>query len=359
MELYVRIKKKLGNFQLDVEFTVKDGILGMLGASGCGKSMTLKCIAGIEKPDEGRITLNGRELFDSEKGINLPPQKRRVGYLFQSYALFPNMTVEENIAAGIHKSKKEKAEKTKEIIRALRLSGMEKKRPPQLSGGQQQRVALARLLASEPDIIMLDEPFSALDSHLKWKLEQEVMDILSDFPGCALLVSHNRDEIYRLCDKVAIISGGRLDALADQQAIFARPETLESAILTGCKNFSHARRLSEHSLYAQDWGLALRSSLPVPEDIDFVGIRAHYLRLLPPQAKEEQNVLSCRLQKVIDNPFSVIIMVNGEESANDSEYAALRCEMEKHCWQTHGSPQPRIYFPPESLLFLRENSLRK
>ena len=153
--------------------------------------MTLKCIAGIEKPDRGTIALDGRVLFDSEKHINLTPQQRRVGYPFQQYALFPNMTAAQNILCGIHTgSRTEKKETLAALLRTFRLEGLEKKLPAQLSGGQQQRVALARILASEPQAILLDEPFSALDSYLKWELEFELGELLGAFDGPILWVSH-------------------------------------------------------------------------------------------------------------------------------------------------------------------------
>ena len=151
--------------------------------------MTLKCIAGIEKPDRGTITLDGRVLFDSEKHINLTPQQRRVGYPFQQYALFPNMTAAQNILCGIRTgSRAVKKETLAALLRTFRLEGLEKKLPAQLSGGQQQRVALARILASEPQAILLDEPFSALDSYLKWELE--LGELLGAFDGPILWVSH-------------------------------------------------------------------------------------------------------------------------------------------------------------------------
>ena len=151
--------------------------------------MTLKCIAGIEKPDRATITLDGRVLFDSEKHINLTPQQRRVGYPFQQYALFPNMTAAQNILCGIRTgSRAEKKEKLAALLRTFRLEGLEKKLPAQLSGGQQQRVSLARILASEPQAILLDEPFSALDSYLKWELE--LGELLGAFDGPILWVSH-------------------------------------------------------------------------------------------------------------------------------------------------------------------------
>ena len=191
MSLYVDIEKRLGAFRLQSKFEVADETLALLGASGCGKSVTLKCIAGIMTPDRGRIVLNGRVLFDSEKRTDLTPQQRRVGYLFQQYALFPNMTVEQNILCGIRAgSRSEKRALAAEKLRMFRLEGLEKKYPAQLSGGQQQRVALARILCSEPQAILLDEPFSALDSYLKWNLELELSDLLAGFRGPILWVSH-------------------------------------------------------------------------------------------------------------------------------------------------------------------------
>ena len=156
MAIEVAIKKKIGNFCLDVAFSAGEEMFALLGASGCGKSMTLKCIAGIETPDEGKIILNGRTLFDSEKKINLIPQKRKVGYMFQDYALFPNMNVEKNIMAGM--GRKPQKEIVQDYIRRFRLEGLEHHLPRQLSGGQKQRVALARMMASQPEILLLDEP---------------------------------------------------------------------------------------------------------------------------------------------------------------------------------------------------------
>ena len=159
MSLRVEIEKRLGNFALQAEFETREQTLALLGASGCGKSVTLKCIAGIMTPDKGRIELDGQVLFDAEKGINLPPQKRRVGYLFQQYALFPNMTVVQNICCGIRARGAERERLVREQMRRFQLEGLEKSYPAQLSGGQQQRVALARILAGEPKAILLDEPF--------------------------------------------------------------------------------------------------------------------------------------------------------------------------------------------------------
>lgn len=213
MQLEVNIRKKLKEFTLQAKFVLHDGVLGLMGSSGSGKSMLLKCLAGIETPDCGRIVLNGRVLFDSTEQINLPPQQRRIGYLFQNYALFPNMSVAENIMCG-PRAKGLKQEQSQGIVQAMinkfQLQGLEARYPRQLSGGQKQRTALARLLAVEPEVILLDEPFSALDAQLKEKLQEQLQQLLQEYGGISVLVSHDRHEIERLSDSVLFIHQGNL-----------------------------------------------------------------------------------------------------------------------------------------------------
>lgn len=208
--LVVQIYKKLAEFDLDVSFQVEDNILGLMGASGSGKSMILKCIAGIETPDRGRIVLNNRVLFDSEKKINVPIQKRNVGYMFQSYALFPNMNVYENISVGL-KARKIKDEDivVRKVMRQFQISELVSRYPKQLSGGQRQRVALARLMAYEPDVLLLDEPFSALDEDLKEDLLQELKSELQ-ISKPVIFVSHNKEEVNYLCDLKYKIKQGEI-----------------------------------------------------------------------------------------------------------------------------------------------------
>ena len=198
--LEVQIYKKLAEFDLDVSFQVNDNILGLMGASGSGKSMTLKCIAGIETPDQGRIVLNDRVLFDSEKKINVPIQKRNVGYMFQSYALFTNMNVYENISVGLRARKVKDVDiVVQKVMQQFRIFELASRYPKQLSGGQRQRVALARLMAYEPDVLLLDEPFSALDEDLKEDLLRELKSELQ-ISKPVVFVSHNKEEVNELCD---------------------------------------------------------------------------------------------------------------------------------------------------------------
>lgn len=208
--LKVQIYKKLAEFDLDISFQVNDNILGLMGASGSGKSMTLKCIAGIETPDQGRIVLNNRVLFDSEKKINVPIQKRNVGYMFQSYALFPNMNVYENISVGLRARKVKDVDiVVQKVMQQFRIFELASRYPKQLSGGQRQRVALARLIAYEPDVLLLDEPFSALDEDLKKDLLQELKSELQ-ISKPVIFVSHDKEEVNYLCDLKYKIKQGEI-----------------------------------------------------------------------------------------------------------------------------------------------------
>ena len=244
MKLEVNIEKKLGKFCLRAEFSMNGGVVGLLGASGSGKSMTLKCIAGIETPDRGRIALDGVTYFASEKQINLPPQKRQVGYLFQNYALFPNMTVKKNILCGLHriKDRSEREAKLEEALHMFQLEGLSGHRPSELSGGQAQRAALARIMVNRPKLLMLDEPFSALDSHLRLQLQMELQSVLRAYGGGVLMVTHSRDEAYHLCSAIAIADEGVLSPIRETKSLFAYPQTFPAARLTGCKNIACAKK---------------------------------------------------------------------------------------------------------------------
>ena len=283
MSLEVNIEKKLNGFTLRSEFTAGNTATALLGASGCGKSMTLRCIAGIVKPDMGRIVLDGRVLFDSEQHIDLPPQQRGVGLLFQNYALFPNMTVEQNILCGLKAEKDKAARKARceEMLRAMRLEELASRRPAELSGGQQQRTALARILVGKPKILMLDEPFSALDSYLREEVEGEVGALLAGFSGTALLVTHNRDEAYRLCPEMIVMDGGRVLRAGATKAVFADPQSTTAARLTG-------------------WNAPLHLAARVPEGCTAVGIRAHDFAPCAPGAP---NALPVQRLSTSENPF--------------------------------------------------------
>lgn len=348
MALTVDVEKRAGHFHLKSCFEAGDETLAILGASGCGKSMTLKCVAGIITPDRGRIVLNDRVLFDSEKKINIPARNRGTGYLFQNYALFPNMTVEQNIACGIPKDR-DKVKMVKARIAAFYLEGLERHYPHQLSGGQQQRVALARMLASEPALLMLDEPFSALDSFLKWQLELEILKVQESFGGTILFVSHNRDEVYRLCDRIAVMEDGQTLEVLDKKDLYAKPQSLSTALLSGCKNFSAAEKTGPQTLFAQDWNVELTVSRAVPDDIRFIGFRAHFFELA--ENADVQNAIECRVTRVIEDMFSTIVIAH-VKNGEDKDWAYLRYELSKDKWDALGKPETLYLRLPEDQIIL-------
>lgn len=377
MSLKVNIKKRLGNFNLDVAFETERGVFAILGASGCGKSMTLKCIAGIETPDEGRIELNGRVLYDSAKKINLTPQKRRVGYMFQDYALFPNMTVEQNIKAGMGKHPEE--EKVRSYINRFRLEGLEKHYPAQLSGGQKQRVAMVRMIASEPDILLLDEPFSALDSYLKWELEQEMRDMLAEVQKPVLFVSHNRDEVYRLCSVVSCIDHGKMEVIEKTKEFFHNPKTKTAAVLSGCKNISAAEIVDNNHIKALGWGITLCVS-EIPEETKAVGIRAH--SFYPVNAEQipgkesaanesrvsviqegtglkkyrnpvqEENIFKIEESRIIEDPFEWNISFRPSKESGWLQWKIAKTEQK----DSPGPIPPALAVHAKDILLLKDNA---
>ena len=346
MSLSVEIEKNLGGFHLHVDFEAGDETLALLGASGCGKSMTLRCIAGIERPDRGRIVVDGRVLFDSRQGIDLSPQQRRVGVVFQNYALFPNMTVLQNLLAGARREG-DRGKRKRAVEEALERFGLEElagRYPHQLSGGQQQRAALARVLVSGPRLLLLDEPFSALDSHLRFRLEEEMRQVIRQFGKTVLLVSHDRDEVFRMARSIAIMDNGHIHKVGPKEEVFARPGTRAGAVLTGCKNISPLLRLADGRVRAADWGMELE----VEDDgrAGYLGIRMHDIR---PGSGE--NSFLCQVVEEIENPFSYTIMLRplGREDTRP-----IGWELDKERWRQLRGDQVEIHLPRASILLLED-----
>lgn len=351
MSLYIDIKKRLKGFVLNIKINTQYDVTGLLGASGSGKSMTLRCIAGIETPDEGKIILNDKVFFDSNKGINIPARKRKIGFLFQNYALFPNMTVANNITFALdNKSKKEQDIIVKEKINMMKLQGLENRLPWELSGGQQQRVALARALAIEPEILLLDEPFSALDEHLRSLLTKQLLDTLQNYRGTTLFVTHNMDEAYRLCDGLVVLNKGKVEGKGNKHDVFLNPPTLATARITGCKNFSNATYLNDNTLIATDWNINLNTRNKVNKSIKYVGIRAHYI-----QEKENDsntNVFKCWLTTYNESPFKVTLYISICKKSTSTDDYDLQWEISKEQWDDlKNREQPwEICLSPERLL---------
>lgn len=312
MSLTVDIRKRYPGFTLDVSLEAGEERVALLGASGCGKSCTLRCIAGVETPDEGRIVVNGVTFFDSEKGIDLSPQKRKCALLFQNYQLFPNMTVADNVRAGMDPGigAERQREDALRFLEIFGMTGFADRYPQRLSGGQQQRVALARMLAARPGILMFDEPFSALDSYLKSALEQNLLDVFSVVRRTVLYVSHDIDEACRLCDRIAVMHDGRIEEIGPVKQVVEHPQTLAALRLTGCKNTSPARKVGPTAVEALDWGMSFDVGHEVPDDVAYLGVRASYFHPDRERAAGERgrNSYDLTVARTSDSRFERLVL---------------------------------------------------
>ena len=359
MEFKVEIEKRLrSGFHVELAFGAADATLGILGPSGSGKTLTLRAIAGLERPDRGRIVLDGRVLFDSRVGINLPARERRVGLLFQHLALFPNMTVAENISFGLTgvSGQDNLDRQISEKLSTFHLDGLALRYPASLSGGQQQRVALARTLASQPSALLLDEPFSSLDAHLRGQLERELREILANYRGVTLLVTHSMEEAYRFCSDLVVLENGHVAAAGPKEDIFRHPPTLAVARLTGCKNFSGVRPVSGGLFEALDWDCRLRINEPPLKNPIHVAIRAHHVHILGALCEDilSENNFPCWLASSSESPFRITLFLRLNGPASSPADFHLQAEVLKDHWESFKTqPQPwRVHLAPDRLFLL-------
>ena len=283
--LDIRLRKQLETFTLTLELNAPPGITALFGPSGAGKSITLACIAGLKRPDAGWIRLNGDVLYDSEQGINLPPQRRAVGYVMQDYLLFPHLSVAQNIAFGLTGyAREEKAGVIAEALQRVGLTGFEQRRPHELSGGQQQRVALARVLVTRPRLLLLDEPFSALDGPTRALLRRDLLRLQTELGLPTLFVTHDLAEAYLLADQIAVIEAGRLLQLGPPETVVYHPARRSVAELTGGGNFFCGRVIAQSStetiIQVGSVPLATPPAPVEPDDRVQLSIRAERVMLI-------------------------------------------------------------------------------
>lgn len=352
MSLKVDISKKLNEFDLEIKFEVKNKPLALLGASGSGKSMILKCIAGLEKPDRGYIKSGDRVFFDEEKGFNLSTGLRKIGFIFQNYALFPHMSVYENIKFGLKSKNRDEVEEIiSRELKKVHLKGFESRFPSELSGGQQQRVAIARALALEPEILLLDEPFSALDDHTRGLVVREMGEMLAEYKGLAIVVTHNMDEAYRLCEDVVIVKKGKKEVEGDKLSVFQNPYSVEGAKITGCKNTVKVEQINDSEVSVLDWGVRLKV-LP-SRNINYIGIRAHYVELVDFDKKE--NCVLCITEYVSEGPFQVTLFLKPLNGIYGSD-GIIQCEMSKEEWNKRIVINGiyNVHLPKEKIILLTQ-----
>lgn len=331
---------------LDVAFQVDKGIVGILGPSGCGKSLTLQAIAGLLKLDEGKISIGDTLLFDHHQKINIPTRNRNIGYVFQNYALFPHLTVTENISFGLKGfSKEDKIKKVKKMLQIVQLTGFEQRYPHELSGGQQQRVALARTLVTEPNILLLDEPFSALDQHVKKQLELELLEIIKEsFSGVVLFVTHNIEEAYRLCDYLCLYEKGTNIQFDKKEIVLANPKTKAAAQIVGCENIFEADHINETSITINN--LELQLATPIPVKKRYLGIHSYHLSFVPADGQLANTF-----------PYTITTIVDGVDHATVSisvHEVIMKARVSKASLKNIMSGQFHLYLPPDKLFFMEK-----
>lgn len=357
--LFIDIYKQLPEFDLQIALHCVDQSIGILGASGTGKSMLLRCIAGMENPSSGRIVIDGKVLFDSAKAINLPSRDRNIGFLFQNYALFPHLTVAQNIAFGLPKDlpRSEVRQKVAEQLQSIDLQSFGDRYPHQLSGGQQQRVALARALVSQPDILLLDEPFSALDTHLRNQIERELISVLSTYKGITLFVTHNIDEAYRICQNLLILDRGKVMSYGEKSTVLEHPANVQTARLTGCKNFSRIEvdAIAPDLVEALDWECKLQVNYSNTKPLTHIGIRAHDIVFLAHESENDSpNILPCWLVRTTETPHRMTLYIKLKTPPSHDWDYHLQAEVFKEKWlvlKQYSQPF-QVYLDPNHLFLV-------
>ena len=279
----------------DISFSLKKGeFAAIVGPSGCGKSTLLSLICGLLPCTEGQIKINGKPLKESTTNV---------GYMLQHDELFEWRTIYNNVILGLevqHALTARTKQRAHELLDIYGLGDFKNARPSELSGGMRQRAALIRTLVLEPELLLLDEPFSALDGYLKDILQRDMQNFLKDYKGDMIMVTHSRDEAYKFCSQLTLLNNGKDILTGETRDIFENPQYLEAARLTGCKNFSAVQKMGSHEVYALDWELMLRSEQEVTEDITHVGIRGHWMR---PATKAGENTMEVQVEEYIENTF--------------------------------------------------------
>jgi molybdate ABC transporter permease protein len=336
----IHVEKALDNFSLEVDFHTGRGAVGLLGASGAGKSMTLRMIAGIVAPDCGRIVLNGRVLFDSARKVNISAARRKIGVVFQDYALFPNMTVADNVGFGLsHLPIKERHALVRRQLQRVNIAELADRYPAQISGGQRQRVAIARCMAIEPDALLFDEPFAALDPHLRRQMEEQLRGTLADYNGAVIFVSHDMEEAFRFCTDLLVLDSGKVIASGPKHQLFERPQTVAAARLTGCKNIVPAQRIAMNRIAVENWNCELQTAGQCPDGMTHVGFRSHQIVFQP--AAGGENTFPCWLIATSEAPHEMTLYLRLHAAPQPGEPPHLQADIPKDAWRAlSAQPQP-------------------
>ncbi len=332
------LHQRHGDFRFDLALDTSCRQLAILGPSGAGKSLLLRLLAGLERPQAGRIELNGRVLFDAERGLDLPPERRRIAVMLQHDALFPHLSVAANVGFGLaHLPPAERHARVAAQLAAVGLQEQARRFPAQLSGGQQQRAALARALVTEPDLLLLDEPLSSQDAHRRRRLQQLIEELVARSGVPTLLVTHDMEEAYRLSEELLVIDRGALLRHGPRREVFEHPGAVTVARLTGCKNISAVQRLGPTRLRALAWGLDLELPKPLEAAVRHVGMRANHLELAAAPVSGAAHHWPCRVTRVSEGPLHVTVFVVPEASpAGAGPVEPILVELRRRVWGALG-----------------------
>jgi molybdate transport system ATP-binding protein len=333
--VHARLIKALPGFTLDVAWDADDPVVALFGPSGAGKTLTLQCLAGLARPDSGHVEVDGRVFFDSATGIDVPPQQRGLGYVFQGYALFPHLSVAGNVGFGIaHWPRERRRARVGEVLERLGLAALAERRPRELSGGQQQRVALGRALAPDPALLLLDEPLSALDGPLRRAVRAELGRIIRDFHIATVLVTHDLAEAFELADRIVVYDGGRIIQSAPKSEVLSSPASGQVARLIGIRNILAGVALKATPEIVQlRWkGYLLeainsttRRWLPSAEAPVTFFVRPEYVRLVrkdrlaPRPDLHHMNLMEGRVVRALDQGTSYILQFLVEAAPGGAE----------------------------------------
>lgn len=353
--LDVDVERRLESFVLKVSLQASRGPVGLLGPSGAGKSMTLRMIAGVSTPDRGRIVLNERVLFDRSSGQNIPAAQRRIGFVFQDYALFPHLTVAENVAFGLRgQSKQNRRTQIERYLASMQIADLANRYPKEISGGQRQRVAIARCMATNPSALLFDEPFAALDPHLRRQTEEQLRKTLIDFRGPVVFVTHDMEEAFRFCTDLQVLDHGKVIASGPKHQLFENPGSVAAARLTGCKNIVPAVAVAPRRVSIRAWDCELLTAAPVDGTLTHIGLRSHQVRFVG--ADGGDNVFPCWLVTANEAPHEMTVYLRLHSRPQPGDPAHLQADVPKDLWRTlSDQAQPwNIQLVPERLLLLKD-----